>query len=171
IHAEESSWQYRAGVDFKQTFDNEDQVLDFKAYYSTRKDEDLEIFDQESAWEDLEYLQRQASDSYDEGLTMELDYVHPFGEKSRLETDVRADWETEENNFLPSTFNELRNEYVIDTLLLNDFEGKDRQLSAYAMYRTSFERLSVQAGARIEHAVLEGEQQLLGQSYNNDFLN
>lgn len=171
IDAEENSWQYRGGVDFKQTFANEDQVLDFKAYYSTRKDNDLEIFDQESAWEDLDYLQRQVSDSYDEGFTVELDYVHPFGEKSRLETGLRADWETEENNFLPSTFAEQIGGFIVDTSLVNDFLGKDRQFSAYAMYRTSFERLSVQAGARIEQAVLEGEQRLLGQSYDNDFLN
>src|SRR5690606_22112973 len=32
------SWQYRGGLDFKKTFDNENQVLDFKTYYSTRND-------------------------------------------------------------------------------------------------------------------------------------
>src|SRR5690606_22969014 len=78
IIGESNTWQYRAGMDYKKTFENEDQILDIKAFYSTRDDDDIEIFDQESAWEELDYLQHQTSISEDEGFTVEANYVHPF---------------------------------------------------------------------------------------------
>jgi len=171
IDGESNTWQYRGGIDFKKSFSNEDQVLDLKAYYSTRDDKDIEIFDQESEWEELDYLQHQVSVSQDEGFTIEGNYVHPIGENSKLEAGFRADWETDENEFTPKEFDEGLGEYVLDTNLMNDFISHDRQFSMYAMYRTTLNRLSLQTGVRIEKATLEADQRILEQSYSNDFLN
>lgn len=171
IDAVSNTWQYRGGLDFKKTFSNENQVLDIRTYFSTRDDEDVHFFNQKSAWEDLNYQQHQVATSEDEGFTVQADYVHPFGEKSSLETGLRADWEIEENKFTPSTFDNIIGDYVIDQNLINDFEGRNQQFSAYAMFRTSFERFSLQAGARIEQAHLKGHQNILNQTYENDFLN
>lgn len=165
------TWQYRGGADFKKTFDNEDQILDIRAYFSTRDDDDVQYFDQRSAWEDMNYLQHQLATSEDEGFTIQADYVHPFGDKASLETGVRANWDNEVNKFTPSTFDNALGDYVIDQGLVNDFEGQNQQFSAYAMFRTSFDRFSIQAGARVEQAHLEGHQRILNQTYQNDFLN
>lgn len=171
IDGTENSWQYRGGIDYKRTFENENQVLDLQAYYSTRDDKDIEIFDQESEWEELEHLQHQTSISEDEGFTFQGDYVHPFGENAMLEAGVRAEWETDANEFTPLEFDNELGEYVIDTELLNDYESREKEFTGYLMYRNSFDRLSVQAGARLEKAILKTEQRILNQSYENDFLN
>jgi outer membrane receptor protein involved in Fe transport len=171
INAISNTWQYRGGIDYKKTFSNENQVLDLRAYFSTRDDEDVHFFNQKSAWEDLNYLQHQIATSEDEGFTIQADYVHPFSEKSSLETGLRANWDIEENKFTPSTFDNMLGDYIIDEELMNDFEGRNQQFSAYTMFRTSIERFSIQAGARLEQAHLKGEQNLLNQSYENDFLN
>ncbi|HLT41975.1 MAG TPA: TonB-dependent receptor [Sphingobacteriaceae bacterium] len=171
INAISNTWQYRGGIDYKKTFSDENQVLDIRAYFSTRDDEDVHFFNQKSAWEDLNYLQHQIAMSEDEGFTVQADYVHPFSDKSSLETGVRANWDVEENKFTPSTFDNTLGDYVVDENLMNDFEGRNQQFSAYAMFRTSIERFSLQAGARVEQAYLKGEQNLLNQTYENDFLN
>lgn len=171
INAISNTWQYRGGIDYKKTFSDENQVLDIRAYFSTRDDEDVHFFNQKSAWEDLNYLQHQIAMSEDEGFTVQADYVHPFSDKSSLETGVRANWDVEENKFTPSTFDNTLGDYVVDENLMNDFEGRNQQFSAYAMFRTSIERFSLQAGARVEQAYLKGEQHLLNQTYENDFLN
>lgn len=171
INGTEESWQYRGGIDYKRTFENENQVLDLQAYYSTRDDKEIEIFDQESEWEELEHLQHQTSVSEDEGFTFQGDYVHPFGEKSMLEAGIRADWETDANDFTPLEFDPELGDYVVDTELLNDFVSKEKEFTGYLMYRNSFDRFSLQAGARLEKAILKTEQELLNQSYENNFLN
>src|SRR5690606_23837071 len=95
----------------------------------------------------------------------------PFSEKSRLELGLRADWETDENEFTPLEFDNDLGEYVLDEDLRNDFVSHDKEFSLYSMYRTSFDRLGVQAGLRMEKSVLDGEQRLLTQQYKNDFFN
>lgn len=166
-----TNWNYRGGIDYKRIFENENQVLDIRAYFSTGDDENEQFFDQNSAWEALDYLQYQNSTRENKGFTIQADYVHPFTDKSSLEAGLRANWDKEENKFTPNTFEETVGDYVIDADRLNDFEGRNQQFSAYAMFRTSFERLSLQAGARVEQANLKGKQNLLNQAYENDFLN
>lgn len=171
IDAISNTWQYRGGIDYKKTFENENQSLDVRAYFSTRDDEDVHFFNQRSAWEDLNYLQHQVATSEDQGFTVQADYVHPLAGKSSLETGFRANWDVEEDKFTPSVFDNAIGDYVVNESLLNDFSGENQTFSAYAMYRTSFERFSIQAGARIEQAHLTGKQNLLNQTYENDFLN
>ncbi len=171
ISSEESRMNYRAGIDFKQTFANEDQILDLQAYYSTRDNDQTEIFDQQSDWDELDYLQRQVSTGGDHGFTVQGDYVQPLGENSSLEAGFRGDWEKDSDQFNPYQFDPQTEEYVLMTDRMDDLTSKEQQYSLYAMYRTSIERLSVQAGARLEKSVLDAEQPLLGQSYSNNFLN
>ena len=171
ISSESRMMNYRAGIDFKQKFDNEDQILDLQAYYSTRDNDQTEIFDQQSDWDELDYLQRQVSTGGDEGFTVQGDYVQPLGEKASLEAGFRGRWEKDSDQFNPYQFDSGLNDYVLITDRMDDLTSKDQHYSLYTMYRTSIERLSVQAGVRLEKSVLEAEQPLLSQSYSNDFLN
>ncbi|HUH17644.1 TonB-dependent receptor domain-containing protein [Albibacterium sp.] len=171
IRSESEMMNYRAGIDFKKTFANEDQILDVQAYYSTRDNDETEIFDQQSDWDELDYLQRQVSTGGDEGFTVQADYVQPLGEKSSLEAGFRGRWEEDNDQFNPYQFDNQLGDYVIITDRMDDLTSKDQRYSLYTMYRTSIERLSIQAGARLEKSVLDAEQPLLGQSYSNNFLN
>lgn len=171
IDAISNTWQYRGGLDFKKIFNDENQVLEIKSYFSTRDDKDVHFFNQTSGWENLNYLQHQVATSEDEGFTIQADYVHPLPGKASLETGLRANWDLEENKFTPSTFNNSSEDYVVDQSRMDDFKGRNQQFSAYAMFRTAFKRFSLQAGARIEQAHLKGNQNLLNQAYENNFLN
>src|SRR5690625_4547521 len=161
ITSHEKSWQYHAGLNYKRTFaDNEDHVLDFEAYYSSRNDDDDELYDQDSKWEKLNTLQHQFTTSSDDGFTIDIDYVQPFSEKSRLEAGIRAEWETDDNNFIPKYFDEDAGKYLINDTLRNDFTSYDHEYSAYAMYRTEIKNFSLQTGLRLEKEILETEQRI-----------
>lgn len=168
----EGSWQYHAGVNYRKTFsDNEDHILDFEAYYSIRNDDDDKLYDQESKWADLRSLEHYYTTSRDDGYTIDIDYVQPFSEKSRLEAGFRAEWETDDNNFIPKYFDEDSDKYVINDTLQNDFISYDHEYSLYAMYRTEIKRFSIQTGLRLEKELLETEQHILNQNFHNEFLN
>ena len=171
ISSESKMMNYRAGIDFKQTFANENQILDLQAYYSTRDNDQTEIFDQQSDWDELDYLQRQVSTGGDYGFTVKGDYVQPLGEKASLEAGFRGEWEEDSDQFNPYQFDPASGDYALITDRMDELTSKEQQYSLYTMYRTSFERLSVQAGVRLEKSILNAEQPLLGQSYSNNFLN
>lgn len=171
ITNKESSWSYRAGLDFDKTFSSEDHVLNLEAYYSTRSDRDRMHFDQESEWESLESLQNQRANSDDEGFTVKGDYVHPFGEKSRLEAGFRADWERDENLFRAEFYDPLTDAFIVDDALSDDFTALESDYSLYGMYRTEISRFSLQGGLRLEKSILETTQHILDQYYKTDFLN
>ena len=172
ITGHENSWQYNAGINFRQTFaGNKDHVLDFEAYYSTRDDDDDELFDQQSEWKELRSLQHQFTTSRDEGYTIDLDYVRPFSETSRLEAGFRAEWETDDNQFLPKYFDEDAGEYRINDSIRNDYTSRDQEFAVYAMYRTEFKGFSLQAGLRLEQERLNTKQRILDQDFHNEFLN
>lgn len=172
ITGNENSWQYHAGVSYKKEFkDNEEHILDFEAYYSKRDDKDDEIFDQQSDWAEYDLLQHQFTTSYDNGFTVDIDYVQPFSEKSRLEAGVRAEWETDDNNFIPKYFDKTEEEFLIVDSLRNDFISHDKEYSAYAMYRTEFHSFSLQTGLRLENEILITNQHILHQKFHNEFLN
>lgn len=171
ITGRENSWQYRTGLNYKRTFSSDDHVLEAEAYYSTRRDKDDEIFDQKSDWHDHNLLQHQYTNSGDKGYTIDIDYVQPFTEKSRLEAGFRGEWETDDNNFIPKYFDEETGKYLINDTLLNDYTAVDREFSLYAMYRTEIKNISLQAGARLEKENQKTKQNKLDQLYDNDFLN
>lgn len=172
INSHESSWQYRAGATYEKKFSNDEHhVLDIEAYYSTRDDHDDQVFDQQSDWAELNSLQHQFSISSDEGFTVDIDYVHPFSDKSRLESGIRAEWETDDNNFIPKYYDEDSGKYLIDDTLRNDYTSVERRFSAYAMYRTEINRFSLQGGVRLEKTTLETTQRILDQFFDNRFLN
>ncbi len=172
ITGHENSWQYHAGVTYRKTFqDNEDHILDFEAYYSKRDDKDDELFDQQSKWEELNELKHHFTTSYDNGFTVDLDYVQPFSEKSRLEAGFRAEWETDDNNFIPKYFDDSAGEYLINDTLRNDFISYDHEYSLYAMYRTEVKKFSLQTGLRLEKELLITKQHILDQNFHNEFLN
>lgn len=167
----ENNWQYRAGVHYEKTFARKEQVLEAEAYYSTRRDRDHQDFDQRSDWDDLNALERQNERSHDKGFTFKTDYVHPFSEKSRLEAGVRADWETDDNDFIPEYFDKTADDYLVVDSLLNDYATREQEFEGYAMYRTEIHSFSLQAGARLEKAILRTRQHILNQYFDNEFLN
>lgn len=172
ITGHEKSWQYHAGLTYKKTFkDNKDHILDFEAYYSKRNDEDDQIFDQESEWEKLNLLKHHFTTSYDNGFTIDMDYVQPFSEKSRLEAGFRAEWETDNNDFIPKYFDDSAGHYLINDTLRNDFISHDQEYSIYAMYRTEIKNFSLQTGLRLEKELLITKQHILDQNFHNEFLN
>lgn len=172
ITGHENSWQYHAGITYKKTFqDNEDHILDFEAYYSKRDDKDDELFDQQSEWEELNELKHHFTTSHDNGFTIDLDYVQPFSEKSRLEAGFRAEWETDDNDFTPKYFDDSAGKYLVNDTLRNDFISHDQEYSLYAMYRTEIKNFSLQAGLRLEKELLITKQHILDQNFHNEFLN
>lgn len=171
ITATEDSWNYRAGLDFDHVFSGSDHRLDVEAYFSTRRDEDHMRYDQQSDWERHVLLQDQTTYSDDEGFTVNVDYVQPFGENSRLEAGLRGDWETDDNEFIPTIFDWEADEFVLEDSLANDFVARERDLAAYAMYRTQIKNFSIQAGLRLENSMLETTMHLRDQYFRNNFLN
>jgi outer membrane receptor protein involved in Fe transport len=87
-------------------------------------------------------------------LTVQIDFVDPYGENSKLETGVR----TYINNF-SSQFNafSLSNGAEVKLPLSNNYKYREMVNAAYITYTGKLGSIGYQAGLRAEHSQFDGE--------------
>lgn len=122
---------------YKKTFAKPDQTLDFEANYNRTMDNQLGKFGIDGNTL-VNYQDR--SHNVVDATQFNLDYVHPFNEKSKLE--IGAEYRGTEINNDYRTNNEIANN--------TDFEYKVNILSGYATFGSQLGKWSYQVGARIE---------------------
>ncbi len=143
--SENSSAQYNLA--YKHEFAKEDETLDIEIDYNDFTNDEDASFDFINFVFPPSY--RDFVDTERDQTTINVDYVNPLSDESKLELGLEARLFTSDVNYSSTgqTFSEQGN--VIPTPS-TDFEYNRDIYSAYATYSKSFDKWSYQIGARLE---------------------
>jgi iron complex outermembrane recepter protein len=133
--------------DYKLDFEKEGHNIELEADYNTfTEDQDIDFdFTGNSFLENYE----DASGTDRDLLTVNLDYVNPINESTKLELGAQA-LLLETNIAYRSTGDSFNSQGNLVPTPSTDFDYKRDIYSAYATYGKTFEKWSLQLGARIE---------------------
>jgi outer membrane receptor protein involved in Fe transport len=147
---------YDLNLDFKKEFKRKGEELTFNAAYGRSKEDGVQTFDQTFS-NVLTPADRRINDTYDIGdnTNIQLDYVLPFSEESKLEAGYRTSLETDEESQLSRRFDPATNSFVSDYNVSNNFDLREDVHAVYANYQNSITKsLGYQVGLRAEQAYL-----------------
>ena len=102
-------------------------------------------------------LQNSKSNGGTQVISMQSDYVHPLGEKSKIEAGVMGTYRTflsKINNYIK---NDSTDEYTLVKNQSTNYQFTDQIYAAYATYGIQKEKMSYQIGLRTESSFYEGE--------------
>ena len=102
--------------------------------------------------------QRNDNDNYNQEITFQADYVHPFGKMMMLETGAKAILRDVHSDFSLSTLNRETNQLENVASQTDVFDYKQNVYAGYVSlrYQTKF-KLGIQAGLRYERTDIEGD--------------
>ena len=155
-------------LSFVKKFERPEQQLNIDVSYSTRtgsgdgrQEQDYTLFPN-AKWENY-YLRETETENENQHANIQVNYVHPFGEKLRLETgyEGRISSSDQDYQYFMTTYDalppHLLNKHILDNQSSTHYVY-DRQI--HAVYATLgaklFEKLSAQAGLRGEYSSVEG---------------
>lgn len=152
--------------DYKIDFEKEGHNIELEADYNTfTDDQDIDFDFTGNAFLDN---YEDASDTDRDRLTVNLDYVNPLNETTKLELGVQA-LLFETNIAYNSTGNSLNSQGTLVPTPSTDFDYKRDIYSAYATFGKSFDKWSVQLGARVEQVEVKADTNTV-KAFTNDYL-
>lgn len=152
--------------DYKLDFEKEGHNIELEADYNTfTDDQDIDFNFTGNAFLDN---YEDASDTDRDRLTVNLDYVNPLNESTKVELGAQA-LLFETNIAYRSTGNSLNSSGELIPTPSTDFEYKRDIYSAYGTYAKSFEKWSVQVGARIEQVEVRADTNTV-RAFTNDYI-
>ncbi len=169
INEIEDENNFEGSLLYRRTFDQEDREWTVTAKYIL--DEETEIADYVET-DDLEpnaLIQNSRNEEDESNFLFQTDYIHPIGEKTRLEGGLRAALRTVNNNFFVEEL--LDNGEVVT---LPDFDDQLKyQENIYAAYFIGAHELgpiSLQGGLRVELSDITASLVRSGESNDQNYL-
>lgn len=104
--------------------------------------------------------------------TFQLDYVHPFSDKVKLETGAKGILRTIGSDFEYRDFNTTTNQFEIDFARTDKFTYHQDVYAGYASFNVQLgENYGVVAGARYEYTDISGDFDANETSFSNNYSN
>ncbi len=113
--------------------------------------------------------QQIATDYGNASYAFMTDYVHPFTEKSVLETGAKYDIQLLDNDYLLK--NEKDGEWITDPDYANIFNYTQKVAAAYITYAWEPNKFGLKIGSRLEHTQLKTELQSTNEENNRVYSN
>lgn len=163
-------------TDYRRTFKKPEQELTFAFQVSGSNgnvDNEVEQQDDIGNDESLIFKENQINRSLNLETTFQLDYVHPFGSKVKLETGAKSVLRDITSTYDFETFNYASEIYETDFVRSDVFEYEQDVYAGYMSFNVNFnDKYSMVAGARYEHTgisgfVESGESDPFNESYDN----
>lgn len=147
----EGEHNFESSLFYKKTFDEKDRQLTVDAKYILDDETELADYEQTNEESTGTVVQKSSNTEDEANALIQIDYVHPIGEKSKVEGGART------------TFRSINNDFWVDEL--ND-EGEFERLptfdnflqyreNIYALYTQGaheFGKFALQAGLRAEYS-------------------
>jgi len=106
----------------------------------------------------LNFQEIQQNDGDNKEYTGQLDYVHPFGKKVKLEIGGKTVIRRISSDYQFEQFNEDTNEYVSDPTRTNVFDYEQGVYAGYTSFTFNLPKdIGIIAGVRFEHTKIDGE--------------
>jgi outer membrane receptor for ferrienterochelin and colicin len=146
-------------VDYKREFTRKGEELVANFSYGKSTEDGSQSFDQQFSNENQDIDRRlNDNDEDDENINIQLDYVLPFGEDTRLEAGYRTNIRNSNETQLSDSFDPLSNSFIRDYDLSNGFKMQDVVHAIYGNYQNKITpTLGYQLGLRLEQAYLNTE--------------
>ena len=156
---DENRLQYT--LDYINNFDGNGRKLSMNLQYSSEVEDifnNITEFDtQVNVLNDLEQVIEEQNEK--RGL-LQIDYVHPVGEKIQYEGGYRGNYRDIFNSFFLAERQDFPNGPLVpDAGLNNSFNYEEFINAAYFQYGQEFGKVSLLAGLRFEHTAIEIEQE------------
>ncbi len=152
--------------DYKRDFEKEGHNIELEANFNTYKSEDDAIFKFSGASPIPNYEDFVDVDS--ERLTVNLDYVNPLTETSKLELGAEARLYNTIQDYSSTGFSYNSNGNLTPTPN-TEFDYTRDIYSAYATYGNKYEKWSYQAGLRVETVEVKADTNTV-RSFSNDYV-
>ncbi|MFK8161116.1 MAG: TonB-dependent receptor, partial [Lewinella sp.] len=163
-----------------------DATLDYRKTFPNQKDKELifafQVSGQESLTEnlvdqtgDLDIYQRDIINE-NEGLNLEytgqVDYVHPFSKKVKMETGVKAVIRRIDSDYFTQVKETDQSQFVTDTRLTDLFLYDQDVYAGYVSFNVSLgDKWGLVAGTRYEVTEIGGDFRSENPSFNNSYQN
>jgi len=143
------------GNDFIHKFKrNAEQELTFKTFHEYSKEGGYQQSDQYSPGSDRFVINDNVTRNY-QG-TFQLDYIHPFRNKMKLETGLKLIIRDAASDYISSYRYALSDKYIVDSTNSDNFNYNQQVYSAYATWRFNIKTFSFRIGGRVERTVING---------------
>lgn len=101
----------------------------------------------------------------------QADYVHPVGEKGKVETGAKRSQRVLNTGFTGEKFDYNQNAFVIDALTTSEYGYAEHVNAAYANYANAWKKLSYQFGIRAEQTDILVTDKSNDKQYKNPYFN
>ncbi|SOD20186.1 TonB-dependent receptor domain-containing protein [Pedobacter xixiisoli] len=152
---------YDLSLDFVQKLKKKGEELTFNASYATGSNDTYQLFDTDRYFENgaaitpLFFQQRTVRPSDNKNYNIQLDYMLPLTETSRIEAGYRTQFRTSDSRTIADSL--INNVYEFSRYLSNDFNSEDYVHAVYLNYQNQIKNFGYQLGLRGEDAALETE--------------
>ncbi|UYQ95175.1 TonB-dependent receptor [Chitinophaga horti] len=157
---------------FKQLFPREGEELTADFNYFGGKHENYSLFNTDyfsGAAKTGNELQRILGDGKMSNTTIQTDYVRPIAKTGKLETGLRAQLRTTENNNFNYIYSEASQDYVLIPSTSSNYKNKDNVYAAYLSFSNSIGKFGYKVGLRAESSEYEGELLQTGEKFSNSY--
>ncbi|MCF8278108.1 MAG: TonB-dependent receptor family protein [Flavobacteriales bacterium] len=139
-----------ANLNFRHTFKTEEQLLTADVRWFVSDDHDKSDLLERGT----DYVLNQRTDNVENERTwlFQTDYVHPFNEKVRLETGLKATIRKIDNNYQVDQQNDSTAAWEVLSQFDNNFIYTENVYAAYLMASGKVKRFSMQGGLRAEYS-------------------
>lgn len=158
-----------AQLNYRKTFEKPQKELTADLFFSRRLDNDNEDYFQTELLIPgvSDIVQRSRTNENDIYISAQTDYVMPISEKQKIELGYKGTNSLSDNDYTFENYNGL--DWLNDSNLTNNFAYNEQIHAAYGIYSNVFNRLSVQAGLRLEQALTTADQVTMSEKYNNNY--
>lgn len=148
------AWNW--GMDFIRKFRrNPEQELTIKMFHDYSHDNNLMKSDQHSEAGNRAMINDNNADNRQS--TWQLDYVHPFKNKIKLETGLKLITRDASAIYESQYRNTPNDKYIIDSTNSDNFNYRQYVYGTYATLRFTIKKYSFRIGGRIERTVIDGD--------------
>ncbi|WP_315818724.1 outer membrane beta-barrel protein [Paraflavitalea speifideaquila] len=148
------AWNW--GTDFIHKFRrNAEQELTFKMFHDYSKDKNLQKSDQYSPGSNRAIINH--NNSINRQSTWQLDYLHPFKNKMKLESGLKLITRNASAIYESQYRYSPNDKYSIDSTNSDNFIYRQYVYSAYTTLRFTLKKYNFRIGGRIERTVIDGD--------------
>ena len=105
----------------------------------------------------------------EENYLLQIDYIHPIGKESKIETGYRGTLRNTENDY---AVQELQNDiWITFDSLSNNFEYNEEIHAIYGIYSRKMDKVSYQLGLRSEYTDIQTHLHDTGEKNNKNYIN